>query len=1238
LHVFVLQIRTIVGTTASLPVGCLEVDPEAERRLKIKYEASVAHDMAALTIEDGWRTCSARSKARKVLRDRRNEREANATKERAEHMQKQKNLVEQLAVIAIQALIRGVIVRHCLKLAQLNAMDESGYDEEDPEVAAAASMLAAHYRGSSERRRRETDCKAAEVRVPQTALESGVACDQDLLKACASGDLHGVHVLTRDHGVNVHVADKKGNSGLMLASAGGNLDVVRYLASMGASLTIPNYAGWSPLHRACFNGCLEVVNFLLASSPISQAAALAGVNHFGSTPLHVAIPRGHLAVAELLVEKGCSLESRNTSGDTPLNFAVVCRQQEIVAMLLEKGADRNTVNDEGRTPVESAVATGQPDLAALISEQEAAVPSSLSRGTTAAAKSLKSAAKQPHLPQAQTSQSHTVAFGQAADDEDDNCESARIPARLFVGCSAPSSRISMVGSAWVQAAREAAAVSLRPHEAATVLDVLGLLDSPPLKSSRGSQQPEVTIRLDSSLHTAQDLGAVAPTTAPEVTSKHGHTARKKLLSLIRCPKGAAAFVAERKQSVAEWSDATGRAFLRDVLDLPAPTIRTLSSADGLNLLALDIHAIEAAAANLPSILKHRLAFHCELLRAVASAEDSRRVVVPRAVAKFPITASTASIANEMAEKGDVDEEKGYSVELDGGWLADGYLEDGVRVQVAYFSDLALAMRRASDGVPGGSLLAEDLLLARRAAASKGTVTSALLDDEGRVLVLLDDGLTASLPPTALYAIPNILLHPAQLRVGAFARIVHAAWLRQLLLTSNVHEASNAMGDVNALAERLGGAIVTVIALDKAPGNFQRVKVKTGDGYESGWLPADALVPPPSNAAMRLMRGKATTKKPSVYAKGAAANNTTHPAAARPSRQRPLSAPSRGKESARRLYRTEPQSTQASVDPFGTQLPFVPSEMLKDQRVRDQIGRQGSEFSDTAPASTGHEEKGVRPQAASRNSEARVPALKLTTARPDISSATMKTTKARPKSAGGRRSSWVPVAVQTFEFGRGVDEIVGQEDFNQKTSWRPAASAHLKTAANEFDSTPLHETRPQKSSQRPASTRRSHDWSFRRPGTYPGDGHMEYSPVRHGRTESADKSIGSHLDDGDEENDFEEKYGASNQGYAQSGDEGVDDDGGLDSDSAFNGFVVDEKTAQPLRELVRERVETLVDDEMDYSTGGWSEHSYGSKLRAMEDQMARREDELQRRANGRVNKARSKHARYLAAVLSCLLAS
>jgi hypothetical protein len=405
----------------------------------------------------------------------------------------------------------------------------------------------------------------------------------------------------------------------------------------------------------------------------------------------------------------------------------------------------------------------------------------------------------------------------------------------------------------------------------------------------------------------------------DVEAKHGRTARKKLLTLIRNPEsGAAGFVAEHP-GITSWSVATGRAFLQDILELPSERLPPNAETSGLALLDIDAKyaAEDPSIAALPSILKARLLFHCELLRAVSSAEeaDSKRALAQaeqwereaakaaarekareeaRAEGWLPMPSTKkaggkrpasggAAVSMErqqaVAPKADGKSAKrsrvkrgkptaaqevtaapaaGRPFREEGGWLGDG-LEayPGLRVQVAHFSDLVESLKETSSK----SLAPAELTMARRSAASRGTIIVAGGKGASKLTVQLDDGLEAQLPHAALYALPSLVLHPAQLRTGATARVVHARWLRQLLLCAD-SESDDGV-DVGALSERLGGALVTVTGVEDLRLKH-RVRVAAADGFEAT-VPQDALVPPPQNAhAVRLLNNRA----PSVAAAAA----------------------------------------------------------------------------------------------------------------------------------------------------------------------------------------------------------------------------------------------------------------------------------------------------------------------------------------------------------------------------------
>ena len=74
----------------------------------------------------------------------------------------------------------------------------------------------------------------------------------------------------------------------------------------------------------------------------------------GSTPLHCATWKGHLAVVELLLSRGADINATNQNdhwGTTPLHAAAHANQRAIAEVLIAHGADIHATNLNGRTPL-----------------------------------------------------------------------------------------------------------------------------------------------------------------------------------------------------------------------------------------------------------------------------------------------------------------------------------------------------------------------------------------------------------------------------------------------------------------------------------------------------------------------------------------------------------------------------------------------------------------------------------------------------------------------------------------------------------------------------------------------------------------------------------------------------------------------------------------------------------------------------------------------------------------------
>ncbi len=124
--------------------------------------------------------------------------------------------------------------------------------------------------------------------------------------------------------------NKVGDSALMFAALGGNLEIVRLLVGHGAEI---NQSGWTSLHYCAWSGHTEVCKFLL-----DKGADIDAASENGTTPLMMAVRGGHMATVKLLVWEFAELEVRNQDGATALQWALKGERVEIVNHLKQAGA------------------------------------------------------------------------------------------------------------------------------------------------------------------------------------------------------------------------------------------------------------------------------------------------------------------------------------------------------------------------------------------------------------------------------------------------------------------------------------------------------------------------------------------------------------------------------------------------------------------------------------------------------------------------------------------------------------------------------------------------------------------------------------------------------------------------------------------------------------------------------------------------------------------------------------
>lgn len=138
----------------------------------------------------------------------------------------------------------------------------------------------------------------------------------------------------------------------------GMLDLVKELyASYGIELLqYGDEDQYSALHRACYNGHLPVVEYL-----ISVGADIKACTEDGWQPLHCACRWNKADVASLLLQNGAIVNSRTHGGQTPLHLAASNDQAKATMELLltTRNIDVTVCNKAGETAEQLALSYGR---------------------------------------------------------------------------------------------------------------------------------------------------------------------------------------------------------------------------------------------------------------------------------------------------------------------------------------------------------------------------------------------------------------------------------------------------------------------------------------------------------------------------------------------------------------------------------------------------------------------------------------------------------------------------------------------------------------------------------------------------------------------------------------------------------------------------------------------------------------------------------------------------------------
>jgi ankyrin repeat protein len=178
---------------------------------------------------------------------------------------------------------------------------------------------------------------SALVRAEPELIDARTGLDETALHYLAVENQLRAVILLVEAGAQVNTLNNCGGTPLSEAASLGYVELVEYLLSQGARLSLPGQSE-PPLHEAARGGHTEVVRLLLAAGgPIDEQ------NDLKETPLHLAAEDDErLSVLQLLLTAGANTNVERIFNETPLDVALQSGCDACASALLAAGAPRGS--------------------------------------------------------------------------------------------------------------------------------------------------------------------------------------------------------------------------------------------------------------------------------------------------------------------------------------------------------------------------------------------------------------------------------------------------------------------------------------------------------------------------------------------------------------------------------------------------------------------------------------------------------------------------------------------------------------------------------------------------------------------------------------------------------------------------------------------------------------------------------------------------------------------------------
>ncbi|KAM6986801.1 ankyrin repeat domain-containing protein 55 [Aplochiton taeniatus] len=182
-------------------------------------------------------------------------------------------------------------------------------------------------------------------------------------QATANGDVNTLTAAIREDPSILESCDGEGSTPLMHAVSGRQLDAVKLLLKMGASINTQDACGRTSLSLATYLGWLDGCVCLLRNGAKQNIP-----DKNGRLPLHAATAELELKLMAVLLQQSTANEinHQDNEGMTALHWASFHNRPEHVQALLQKGADPTLADKDFKTALHWAVQSGSKDMCSMI--------------------------------------------------------------------------------------------------------------------------------------------------------------------------------------------------------------------------------------------------------------------------------------------------------------------------------------------------------------------------------------------------------------------------------------------------------------------------------------------------------------------------------------------------------------------------------------------------------------------------------------------------------------------------------------------------------------------------------------------------------------------------------------------------------------------------------------------------------------------------------------------------------